>query len=473
VTPPPTAEAPNPQPKPGAIKSAACFAWDSCWFFGTYGAVVHWDGHALIDASPDRSAGSLQAEITAAVAHRDPSGNPVGAAVAGTSEQFESAPLATQSDQAPPAELYGSSGGAFSPLPFTPFTAGQPQDPYRTDLVAVDLGPDGQGWVAGNPAGLRLHEREGLPPPVEKDQEPPLARQFSSPSPQPSPIQPVATTGVPTACTGPPSTRFTYTAVPKETKATAQEGAFLWSSLAVLPGAGEALAGGRMRRAPASAGKGNEDARIGEPVIAAAACDGTTTVTRFRIPDPLNPSQSAPADRGGSVTALAANASNDAWAATTTGRLESPDGIFFNGVPERPNVYRLTDGQPPASPEGNDEEFRPREEKLDAPIFVLEPPPPPEPPPSPAPVTQTHTETLPPAVYAVKVKVHATRRHGHLTLSLYLTFKVRRPTTIGAEALRRGRVVSVARPRHFTAGRGLLILNLDRRRWPTKVSFLA
>ena len=71
------------------------------------------------------------------------------------------------------------------------------------------------------------------------------------------------------------------------------------------------------------------------------------------------------------------------------------------------------------------------------------------------------------------MKVHATRRHGRLTLSLYLTFKVRRPTTIGAEALRRGRVVSVARPRHFTAGRGLLILNLDRRRWPTKVSFLA
>jgi hypothetical protein len=79
---------------------------------------------------------------------------------------------------------------------------------------------------------------------------------------------------------------------------------------------------------------------------------------------------------------------------------------------------------------------------------------------------------LPSAVYAVKVKVHATKRHGHLTLSLYLTFKVRRPVTIGAEALRHGRVVSVARPRHFTAGKGLLILNLDRRRWPTKVSFL-
>ncbi len=31
----------------GSITSAACFAWNNCWFFGTYGTVVHWDGSVL------------------------------------------------------------------------------------------------------------------------------------------------------------------------------------------------------------------------------------------------------------------------------------------------------------------------------------------------------------------------------------------------------------------------------------------
>jgi len=58
-------------------------------------------------------------------------------------------------------------------------------------------------------------------------------------------------------------------------------------------------------------------------------------------------------------------------------------------------------------------------------------------------------------------------------LSLYITFKVRRPVTIGARALRSGHVVSQARPRHFAGDSGLLVLSLNRRHWPTKVSFFA
>ncbi len=219
-----------------------------------------------------------------------------------------------------------------------------------------------------------------------------------------------------------------------------------------------------MRRA--TAGKGpNEDADVGEPVIARASCDGNDAVTRFRIEDPTHPTDTAPADREGAVTAIAANAPNDAWAATSRGGLKS-------GLSEPPQFYRLTNGQPPEAPEGNDLEERPPEEHSDPTIEVLEPPPPPPPPEPPVTVNQGHTVTLPAAVYDIRAKLHTTRRHGQTYLSLYLTFKLRRAVTIGAQALRKGRVVSVARPRHFTGRTGLLILKLDRKQWPTKVHFI-
>jgi hypothetical protein len=146
---------------------------------------------------------------------------------------------------------------------------------------------------------------------------------------------------------------------------------------------------------------------------------------------------------------------------------------FFKGRPEPPHLYRLADGQPPAAAKADDNETRPLKLTEDAPIFVLEPPAPPEAPPPPATVIQNNNVTLPPAVYGVKARLHRARRHGHLILSLYLTFKVRRPVTIGAQASRHGHVVSTARPRLFAGGTGLLILKLDRKRWPTKVGFIA
>ena len=74
--------------KPGSITSAACFAWNNCWFFGTYGTVVHWNGETTpVDASPERSQSSLQGEYTGAVARQGPAGEPFGAAVAATSEE--------------------------------------------------------------------------------------------------------------------------------------------------------------------------------------------------------------------------------------------------------------------------------------------------------------------------------------------------------------------------------------------------
>jgi hypothetical protein len=238
----------------------------------------------------------------------------------------------------------------------------------------------------------------------------------------------------------------------------------------VIPSTGEALAGGRMRRA--SAGSGPDEDAVGEPVIVRAGCSGSPSITRFRVTDPTDQAHEAPADHQGTITALVANASNDAWASTTEGLLKPPLGQLLAPF-EPPHLYRLTDGLPPAAPEGDDRESRPVTEEKDATIVIYEPPPPPLPPPPPPPVTTTQTVTLPQAIYGVKARVHTIKRHGHVYLSLYLTFKVRRPVTIGAKALRRGRVVSVAAPRHFAGGTGTLILKLNRKRWPTKVAFIA
>jgi hypothetical protein len=449
--------------KPGGVTSAACFAWNDCWFFGTYGAVMHWNGKVLTDASPELWQGWLQGEYTGAAARQGPAGEPFGVAVSASSQQSQLAPLPAQPEGAPPPQIYGSSGEAFSPLPFTLPTSPQPSDPYRTDPVAVDLDSGGQGWVADNPGGLRLNEREGREPP-QQDPQQPVTRQVSSHLPQPSPLVPLSTSGEAAGCAGPPVTRFAYTPFLAETP---PEGSFLWSSITVIPSTGEALAGGHMRRATPGSGP-NEDAAVGEPVITQAGCEGTTTVTRFRIPDPTSHGSTAPADRKGGVTAIAANATNDAWAATSRGEL-SPE------VDEPPHLYRLTNGQAAEAPEGDDTEERPPELTIDHPTVFLNPPPPPEVEEELPAVAEAPPFVFTPlaATYEVKARVHTTKRNGHVYLSLYLSFKLRRAVTIGAQALVRGHVVSVARPRHFTGRTGLLILNLDRKHWPSKVRFIA
>jgi hypothetical protein len=448
--------------RPGQITSAACLAWNDCWFFGTYGAVVHWNGTQLSDASPDPSLGWLQGEYTAAVARPDPQGNPFGVAVGATAEFYNAASMSEvlpEHEGAPPPEMQASSGGPFAPVLFTPPTNPQAGDPYRTDLVAVDFDAAGQGWVAGNPPGKRVGPFSGHEfPPAS----PPLAPL--------SPLVPVSTSGASTTCAGPSGRRFTFT--PPDFLVVEPPTSFLWSSIAVVPGSDEALAGGSLLPHKEGATVQDPNARPeDEPVIAQAACDGATTVTRFRVEDPtytgsLPKPPLVPADRGGYVSAVAANAPNDAWVAASMGSVF--DEATGKPVPQPPHLYRLTDGASPAAPEGDDLEERPLELHLDPPILVLEPPPPLPPPPPPATVTKTRRVKLPPAIYGVKAILH-----GKRSLSLYLSFRIRRPVTIGAQALRRGHVVSEARPRRFTGHRGLLILKLDRKRWPTKVRFVA
>ncbi len=444
----PIAEGAPGEAKFGTITSAACLAWNNCWFFGTYGRVVHWDGHVLSDASPPRSESSLQGEYTAAVAREGLRGEPVGLAAAATAEGESPVPLVREG--AAPPQLFESNGGPFSSLPFAPPTIPHLGDPYRTDLVAVGLSSSGQGWVAGNPAGVRLQEREGH---VPGEKTSPRASEGSL-----SPLVPVSTPGASTSCAGPPPERFKYA---PPTVPTAE--VFLWSSIAAIPD-GAGLAGGRWHPANKAGSSQRVVEESGEPVIARADCAGTTTVTRFINANNHEPS----ADQEGGVTAIAANAANDAWAATSKG-----PAATTTTVEEPPRLYRLTNGRPVEAPAGNDEEPIREVPQEDAPTIVIEPPQPEPPPPPPVVVSQAKTVTLPAAVYDVKAKLHETKRRGHISLSLYLTFKVRRPVTIGAQALRRGHIVAVARPRFFAGRTGLLILSLNRKRWPTKVNFIS
>ena len=449
--------------KHGGITSGACLAWNNCWFFGTYGTVVHWNGTQLSDASPDVSQGWLQGEYTAAVARSDPQGNPFGVAVSASAEYLGALSasenhILPEHEGAAPPEMWTSTEGAFLPDPFTPPTSAQENDPFRTDLVAVDFESAGAGWVAGNPAGMRIGSGSE-PRPASPKLPPP-----------PSPLVPVSISGASTTCTGPQLSRFTYT--PPAFNAKEPPNSFLWSSIGVIPNVDEALVGGSL--VPTKAGVVESDPNTepaAEPSIVRAACDGTTSLTRFRVEDPTrkgSPKPLVPADRNGYVTAIAANATNDAWAATIPGQLIEESTVF--GTEQQvPHLYRLTDGEKPDAPEGNDEEERPLELQLDPPIIVLEPPPPLPPEPAPTTITQTHHVKLLPAIFDVKAKLHKDRN----SLDLYLSFRLRRAVTLGAQALRHGHLVSKARPRHFSGKRGLLILALDRKHWPTKVRFVS
>jgi hypothetical protein len=475
--------------RPGGITAAACLAWNNCWFFGTYGTVVRWDGITLRDASPSLSQRWLDGEYLAAATNEYPLGNPFAVAVSSTAEDWqpnlESELIPARPSGGKPPELFASLNGEFtlgalgssSALPFEPPSEAQDGtehrppdpvsgwiDPYRTDLVAVGFDEAGHGWVAGDPAVRRANWncRGGCQPAPEK-------RGLAGPD-APAPLVPVSLGGAKATCTegafAPEELRFSALASP------AEPGSFLWSSLAVLPGSGEALAGGLMKPPVGEGTEANRGNRP-EPVIVQASCEGALTVTRFRVDEsPLGQPERVSADREGVVTAIVASARNDAWAATGEGTLIGPPEPGVTPprpelIRQPPHLYRLTNGGPPEAPEGNDEEARFEELQENPPVFVFEPEPEQPVPPTPPPITNTHTTREPPAVYGLRANLH---RHGN-TFSLYLSFKLRRPVTIGAEGLRHGRVVARARPRHFTGRKGLLILPLDRKHWPTQVRF--
>jgi hypothetical protein len=111
----------------------------------------------------------------------------------------------------------------------------------------------------------------------------------------------------------------------------------------------------------------------------------------------------------------------------------------------------------------------------DPPIFVEAPPDPEPPAPPDTTVTQVGPTTtkrikLKPAIYGVRARVRTSKRG---TIALYLSFRVRRSVTVGAQALRRRAVVSSSGLKRFKAPRGKLVLKLDRRHWPTRIRFVS
>jgi hypothetical protein len=319
----------------------------------------------------------------------------------------------------------------FFPLSYVPPTVPRDEDPQRTDLVATAFDGTGRGWVAGVPTGFRFASGS----PNQSGRSPGTLTE-----PEPSPLLPVSPLARARGCAGPARDRFTWSSA--GTDAPTGHLAYLWTSLSVFPSSGDALAGGTLRPAEAAPWR-NESAR--EPLLVRVTCRGTVTETRFRIPDrtwdEVGDPPLVPADRRGWISSVAGNAENDAWAASTPGAL---DGRTENGIvptnAQRPRFYHFTDGAPPAAPAGDDEESRPPVFVADPPIFVEESPPPePEELPAPPPVVQPPPAApaprkLLPAVYGVKSSKPRKTNHGFI---LYVSFKVRRPVTIGVEGLRR------------------------------------
>lgn len=465
------------RPAFGALRTAACFAWNDCRLFGDYGAIARWDGNVLADASPSPDQQPwLSGQVLAAAQGTDAAGAPFGVAAgssfggsdgspAGATTMIMDrvsptlpGPLLARPDGTPAPQVSVSRGGAFSPLGLAVPTAPRERDPSRTDLVAAALGPGGRGWLAGQPTGFR----------VDPDGASSTIRGGLVTSPEPSPLVPFSSQGRREGCPGPAADRLTW--MPAD-HANGRAG-YLWTSLTVFPATGDALAGGTER--PAAAGTWRNDDGKDEPVLVRAACAGTVSETRFRVPDKTYAGSGAaplvPASHGGTATSVAATAENDAWAATGPGSLVDDAGAT---VYQRPRFYRLTDTRPPAAPAGDDDESRPPVFQEDPPIFVEEPSlPEPEPIPQPT-VTQPGTTTtkrvkLKPAVYAVGSHTRTTKQR----VTLYVTFKVRRPVTIGVEAMRGKKVVAKSGLKRFKGKRGELVLKLDRKRWPTRIRFV-
>lgn len=448
------------------ITSGGCSAWNSCWFFGSDGIQVHWDGQTLTDVSSGLGTSPwLDGDFTSAVAGTDASGEPYGLAVSAsstssyacdyaavlaaggvcpTSPTLAPVPPAPDGSQAP--QVFASATG--------PWVSGAYDPPANTDLTLAATNAHADMWVAGDPGvgGLSLGSaRTG-----------------------PAPLEPVTKDGAQVPCQGYGASTFTG----QVDAGVGSIGGYAWHGLSVFPSPGaSALAGAGYNGGETwSVDTGSATfpvLGVSEPVVVRAVCGQPPSFTQFRRPDPFDADQSTapliPVDAGGWVTAVAANASNDAWAATSSGfwGYES-DGAGFGGE-LAPHFYRWTDGQPPNAPAGDDNETRPSLFTLSPPVYQVGAP---KVIVKPAKRKTVKKKAKPkkiklrPAIYSIHSRVGREVR-GRFTF--YLTFKVRRAVTVKLEASKGSRVVASSGFKHFSGGNGKLVLRLDRKRWPTRL----
>lgn len=449
------------------LTEGACRAWNDCLFVGTRGGSVHWDGTALRDV-PQAASNALRD----ALFRRTADGRVLSAVVAGTSATVGFGPPVETDPNAVLPQLFSVVGNLIQARTLPVPTNSLPGDPFRTDLAFVDLDDQGNGWTAGNPAGTNpVWTDSGASAGAVRGRAP------GDSTTDFSPLVPIGPNGPVTDCAGPPADMFTYSALGDVTDDV------LWTGLSMIPLAPRraAWAGALFHEAQAPAQ---------EAALIHFECGRPPVVYRFQAPDPSwEPPDPCPrpceppliqASHDGFVTAVAANAPNDAWASTTQGIIITSFGRFTQ--PAR--LYRWSDGLPPAAPPGDDvEEPRPLPRADDPPEYILEPPPPPPPPP-----VLTTTRRLGPAIDRIRIKakrkVKLVRRRvsyrGRTVMAnvrtvettLYITFRVRRPARVQVLGLRRSRVVARTKSRRFKAGRrGRLVMRPDPKRWPKRFKF--
>jgi len=440
----------------GGITAGTCFAWNNCWFFGTDGVEVHWDGQELTDETgPLGSSPWLQEDFVTAAGTVTPNGTALGLALgAGQSTQttvsngvatIGQEPLQNAPDGTTTPDAFGSTGGPWSPLAHT--VPGDPLGPIPagTAPVVAAMDTSGDTWLAEHGA-------------------------------EATPLMRLSPDGTAYPCTGYGATTFPFQSL----------NGYTWTSLAVAPPGGVAPGGIAFAGGTYSTPTQQFQAETGstedvEPVIVQAACGKPPTSTEFRIPDPFDNTQatpSVPADFEASlgITAVAAPATNDVWAAAGEGTWLNPTTNKGTSNDQRPHLYLFTDGQAPDAPAGDDNETRPSLFTLSPPVYQVTSPTVVV---TPTTTTTTTTKGKPktvkekPAIYDTHTKLQTGGTRAKPTYVLHLTFKVRRPVTVGLEALKGKRVVARTPMRRFKGRTGELSVSLNRKAWPTGLKLIS
>lgn len=390
----------------GVLDAGACFAWNNCWFFGGAPGGAGGDGVVV------HWDGQTLSNVTVGIGGSGGFGLSPWLAT-----DYTDAIATTDANGNPFAVAVAAAGtpaepdGSPSPQVFTStgrgFTGASLMPPAGTDLDAVAFDSQGDGWIAGNPHG----------------------------STGPAPLLPVSSSGLAPPCPGTPANYFSgsiSTTVPS----------YAWTSIGVEPG-GDAVAGGTV----------TIPGEPSQPVVAQVSCSQAPQTVSLGVPE-------------SQVTAIAASAVNDVWAAT------DPTGYPLYAPPQ---LYQLTDGQTPDAPAGNDVETRPVASTSGPTIFEFAPPVVVSVPPPPT-VSYMRKKAvvkkvkLKPALYDIAKPKTAPAGHGTYTLSI--SFRVRRRITIGLEAIRRGKVVSRSGMKTFTGSHGTLAVTLTPKAWPTGLKFV-
>jgi hypothetical protein len=90
------------------------------------------------------------------------------------------------------------------------------------------------------------------------------------------------------------------------------------------------------------------------------------------------------------------------------------------------------------------------------------------------PAVAPEPEPVPPRTRTVRVKAlmaRLSRPHVDRRLRLHLSFTLRRPAKVQLQARRKGKLVAASAYRLLKPGRHTLVVQLDRRRWPTALRF--